>query len=164
MRILNSSLPSTGRSPAVETVSKRIGSDPMVLMVGTVEPRKGYDNALAAFDHLWSKQSSTAPHLVIVGKPGWKTTELQSAIEAHPELGRRLHWIRDASDEALSELYKRSSGLLLASKAEGCGLPVLEAAVHGRRSQSVTCRYFGRSSSPAHFILTTTGRARSRQS
>lgn len=131
---IEASVPSSGRSAAVEAVFERIGSHPVILMVGTVEPRKGYDVALAAFEHLWSNYSSAAPQLVIVGKPGWKTDGLQDAIEAHPELGRRLHWIKDASDEALSELYKRSNGLLLASRAEGCGLPVLEAAVHGRRS------------------------------
>jgi len=37
---------------------------------------------------------------VICGKPGWKTELLQQRILQHPELGRHLFWLYDASDEA----------------------------------------------------------------
>lgn len=129
---IEASLPSTGRTAADDAVLEGIGSAPAILMVGTIEPRKAYGVALSAFEYLWKELGGAAPELIIVGKPGWKTDELQRRIQSHQELGRRLHWLSGASDEALTRLYHRSNGLFLPSYAEGCGLPVLEAAAHGR--------------------------------
>jgi glycosyltransferase involved in cell wall biosynthesis len=100
-------------------------------MVGTVEPRKAYDKALDAFERLWAEDQH-APDLIIVGKPGWKTSELQDRIRAHPERGRRLRWLEGVSDEALTQLYDACTAVFLASFDEGFGLPVVEAATHGR--------------------------------
>lgn len=106
---------------------------PAVLMVGTLEPRKGYDEALAAFEHLWQKQSDMPlPILVIVGRPGWKTKALQEKLRMHPQAGKRLFWLEDVNDEYLGQLYAACSGVLVASRAEGFGLPIIEAALHGK--------------------------------
>jgi glycosyltransferase involved in cell wall biosynthesis len=85
---------------------------------------------LNAFEHLW--RSAEAPELVIVGKPGWKTASLQSRIRSHPEIGQRLHWFDQVSDEELCLLYDACQGLFMTSHAEGFGLPLVEAAVHGK--------------------------------
>lgn len=104
-----------------------------VLMVGTVEPRKGYDQALAAFETLWAGAGGGADtRLLIVGRPGWKTEALQARLRHHPEAGARLRWIDNASDEYLEQLYAACAGLLLASRGEGFGLPLIEAAAHGK--------------------------------
>jgi len=126
------SVPSSGMSREVSRVLLRMRSRPAILMVGTVEPRKAYDVALAAFEELWRGSAHDAPDLVIVGKPGWKTASLQSAIRTHPEQGQRLHWLSAASDEALCRLYQDCAGLLIASHAEGFGLPLVEAAMFRR--------------------------------
>ncbi|MCW2366819.1 glycosyltransferase involved in cell wall biosynthesis [Sphingobium sp. B7D2B] len=110
---------------------KAMAGAPTLLMVGTVEPRKGYDCALAAFDVLWRRGPQDAPNLMIVGKPGWKTASLQQALLDHPEFGKRLFWARNVSDECLERLYGGCAGLLVASRAEGFGLPVLEALARG---------------------------------
>jgi glycosyltransferase involved in cell wall biosynthesis len=122
------SVPSTGVSADASRVLRRIASRPAILMVGTVEPRKGYSVALEAFEELWGSRSVDAPDLVIIGKPGWKTSALQRAIQTHPEQGKRLHWLKAASDEALCCLYRDCAGLLVASYGEGFGLPLVEAA------------------------------------
>jgi glycosyltransferase involved in cell wall biosynthesis len=126
------SVPSTGVSAEVSRVLRRIASRPAILMVGTVEPRKGYAVALAAFEELWRSRPVDAPDLVIVGKPGWKTTALQTAMHTHAEQGKRLHWLRATSDEALCRLYNDCAGLLMASYGEGFGLPLVEAAMFRR--------------------------------
>lgn len=126
------SRPSQGICGEVSQLLDRLRFRPAVLMVGTVEPRKGYDVALAAFEHLWRVRGSEAPDLVIVGKPGWKTAALQRTIRAHPALGQRLHWLDDVTDEGLCSLYEASRGLLVASHAEGFGLPLAEAILQGR--------------------------------
>jgi glycosyltransferase involved in cell wall biosynthesis len=101
-------------------------------MVGTIEPRKGYETALAAFESLWRDRRGEALDLVIVGKPGWKTTALQEKLRTHPERGARLHWLTDVSDEGLCRLYDSCAGVLVASEAEGFGLPLIEAAAFRR--------------------------------
>ena len=124
------SLPSSGICEQVQSVLARMRFRPTILMVGTVEPRKGYEVALRAFDFLWRTAPSRAPDLVIVGKAGWKTAHLQKIIRSHPLYGRRLQWLEGVSDEALCACYETARGLLVASRAEGFGLPLIEAAEH----------------------------------
>lgn len=125
------SRPTEGISADAAMLLDRMRFRPSILLVGTVEPRKGYEIALSAFEHLW-RTHADAPDMVIVGKPGWKTAALQARLLHHPEFGRRLHWLSAVSDEALCRFYNVCSGLLMPSHAEGFGLPLLEAVKHGR--------------------------------
>ena len=129
---ISASVPSIGTCADLKRLLDQIRFRPAVLMVGTVEPRKGYDSALAAFEHLWRTRPKDAPDLVIVGKGGWKTAGLQNHINSHPERGRRLHWFDRMSDEGLCLLYGACRGLLMASRGEGFGLPLIELAMHRR--------------------------------
>jgi len=98
------------------------------LMVSTLEPRKGHEQTLLAFEKLWDEGLDV--NLVIVGKEGWKVSQLINRIKNHKELGKRLFWLKQVSDDYLNELYKNSSCLLVASEGEGFGLPVIEAQLH----------------------------------
>jgi glycosyltransferase involved in cell wall biosynthesis len=129
---ISASRPSIGLSVDVERASKRMRDHPTILMVGTVEPRKGYDVALDAFEYLWRTDPDNAANLVIVGKPGWKTSALQQRLLSHPMLDDRLLWLDRVSDEGLSLLYEAARGVLVTSRGEGFGLPLIEAASHGR--------------------------------
>lgn len=101
---------------------------PSILMVGTIEPRKGYAQALSAFEKLWAQ--GTDADLVIVGRQGWMVDELATRMRTHPEYGKHLFWFEGADDDTLRKLYGASSALLLASEGEGFGLPLIEAAQH----------------------------------
>jgi glycosyltransferase involved in cell wall biosynthesis len=100
-----------------------------VLIVGTLEPRKGHADALSAFDALW-RRSYDIP-LVLIGRPGWGTADLQAAIRRHERLGSLLFWVDDASDEALHAAYRFCKLTLVPSLAEGYGLPLDEALALG---------------------------------
>lgn len=128
---IDASAPTKGLTAKAELVLARLRAVPGVLMVGTLEPRKGYDQVLAAFELLKQLSSSEAV-LVIVGRPGWKTENLQYQIRCHPQLNRQIFWLDDASDELLQELYAACQGVLVASRGEGFGLPLVEAALHGK--------------------------------
>lgn len=104
----------------------RIEKRPTFLMVGTMEPRKGYHQVLLAFEQLWTKGLDI--NLVMVGKEGWMVEELLHKINNHPEYNRHLFWLQGISDEYLREIYKSSSCLIAASETEGFGLPMIEAA------------------------------------
>lgn len=113
-------------SPEVPEWLKTFCETPFVLMVGTIEPRKGHDEILDAFEKLWLRGEPT--NLVVVGKQGWKVDPLIRRLQTHSENGKRLHWFEAASDEDLVAFYKNASGLIMASKGEGYGLPIVEAA------------------------------------
>ncbi|MCY7398878.1 MAG: glycosyltransferase [Sphingomonas bacterium] len=127
-----SSRPSEGVCDEVSQLLDRLRFRPAILMVGTVEPRKAYDTALAAFEYLWRDRGGDAPDLVIVGKAGWKTVALQQRLRAHPEQGKRLHWLDSVTDEGLGRLYESCRGLFVASLGEGFGLPLAEAMMQRR--------------------------------
>ena len=102
---------------------------PSVLMVGTVEPRKGHEQALAAFEALW--EAGFDANLVIVGRPGWMVDALAQRLRDHAERGHRLFWLESASDAQLERIYAMATVLLTPSRGEGFGLPLVEAARHG---------------------------------
>jgi glycosyltransferase involved in cell wall biosynthesis len=101
---------------------------PIFLMIGTIEPRKGHDQVISAFEYLWSKDISV--NLLIIGKKGWLVDDLISRIVTHVEIGKKLIWLDNVSDTKLEELYLKSSCLIAASYGEGFGLPLIEAAQH----------------------------------
>ncbi len=100
-----------------------------VLAVGTVEPRSGYGQVLAAFDALWQQRVDVT--LTIVGDRGRLVDELPARLDTHPERGRRLFWLSGITDSLLAELY-RSAGLLLAAAlGESFALSLIEASQLG---------------------------------
>ena len=134
---LSSSAPSQGLPANAPALLAQLRSRPSFLMVGTIEPRKGYLQAIEAFSQLW--QQGADINLVIVGREGWQglptasRRDIPATIERlhkHPESGQRLHWLDGISDEYLDLLYAHSTCLLAASYGEGFGLPLIEAAQH----------------------------------
>ncbi len=126
---LATSTPTRGLPANAAAVQQALGAAPTLLMVGTLEPRKGQAQALAACELLWAQ--GVAVNLVIVGKNGWMVDGLVKRLEQHPQREQQLFWLPGVSDEMLELLYAGSSALLAASEGEGFGLPLIEAAQHG---------------------------------
>jgi glycosyltransferase involved in cell wall biosynthesis len=125
---IESSLPTRGLPDRAEEILDAIAVRPSFLMVGTIEPRKGHEQTLAAVETLWS--ASEELNLVIVGQRGWNVDGLIDKLRGHPELGKRLFWLEGISDEFLEQVYAASACLIAASEGEGFGLPLIEAARH----------------------------------
>jgi glycosyltransferase involved in cell wall biosynthesis len=100
-----------------------------LLMVGTLEPKKGHQRVLDAMETLWA-QGDQRP-LVIVGRAGWMCESLIKRIRNSPQLGHRLFWLQDVGDEELAACYQAAQALVFMSDAEGFGLPMIEAASRG---------------------------------
>jgi len=120
-----------------EWMLQQLRARPSFLMVGTVEPRKGYLQALAAFTQMWRDGQNV--NLIIIGKEGWHDLpdnmrrtipEIVQRLKNHPERNRRLFWLEGVSDEYLERVYAASTCLIAASEGEGFGLPLIEAAQH----------------------------------
>jgi glycosyltransferase involved in cell wall biosynthesis len=118
-----------GLSNASQAALTALGNGPSFLMVGTIEPRKGYAQVLTAFEKLWD--SGHDVRLVIIGRPGWMVEELVEKLRRHPKLGSLLFWLEDVSDVDLDRIYGACTCLIAASEGEGFGLPLIEAAQHG---------------------------------
>lgn len=95
------------------------------LAVGTIEPRKGYETILDAFNHLWENGVNTP--LCIVGKIGGGVDHVIKKINKSKYLNKNLFVFHDINDSELVVLYKNSKSLIFASAAEGFGLPLVEA-------------------------------------
>lgn len=125
---VENSVPTLGLPDDAGHVLEELTHRPTFVTVGTIEPRKGQTQALAAFELLW-KQGIDA-NLIIVGKQGWMVEPLIEKLRSHIELNKRLFWMEGISDEYLEKVYAASTCLLAASEGEGFGLPLIEAALH----------------------------------
>lgn len=115
------------------------GGDHKLLMVGTIEPRKGYLQVLQAMQLLWGEDFPL--QLTIVGREGWKALPndqrrnvpetialLNDLQKRYPQ---RFRWLNNASDQQLLNSYREADTLLAASFGEGFGLPLVEAHRNG---------------------------------
>lgn len=134
---VDNTAPSHGLPDDAEQTLRAFRSSPTFLMVGTLEPRKGYSQALDAFEQLW--QAGVDVNLVIVGREGWKALpdsmrrdipETVRRMANHAEKGKHFFWLDGISDEYLEQVYASCVCLVSASYGEGFGLPLIEAARH----------------------------------
>ena len=99
------------------------------LFVGTLEPRK---NLLGLLDGI--KQYRNKYHddlsLVLVGKWGWKSTQLRHRLWKK-DVNSWVHHLGYVPNEDRPALYRSASVLTWPSIYEGFGLPVLEAMASG---------------------------------
>ncbi|WP_161989074.1 glycosyltransferase [Sphingomonas glacialis] len=126
---MESSVPTKGLPDDAPTVLASIRAAPSFLSVGTIEPRKGHRQTLAAFEILWSKGLTV--NLVLVGQLGWMMDDFAAQVRESPYYGVRLFWLRAISDEYLDAVYNSCGCLVAASEGEGFGLPLIEASRHG---------------------------------
>ena len=114
-------------TPAAHTTS---WPRPYVLMVGTVEARKGHLTAFRAWQEL---PADSRPDLVCVGKWGWGSDDFRTAWQAADEAQSGVHVLADGvDDQQLASLYVGCIATIYPSRWEGWGLPVSESLAFGR--------------------------------
>jgi glycosyltransferase involved in cell wall biosynthesis len=117
--------PAPGGTGGRETRDRFAGGRRYILHLGTIEPRKGVPNLVAAWERLVADRGD-APDLVIAGKPGWKTEPVFERIRSSPRAGR-VHLPGYVSRRDARELLRHAEVFALASEVEGFGLPLAEA-------------------------------------
>lgn len=105
-----------GRDPAV---------CPVILTVGTLQPRKGYATVIAAL-----RLVAIPVTYVVIGNRGWMSEAIEEEIATfnrEQPNGSRIVWLRGASDQLIASMFTAARLFVLASEYEGFGLPVVEA-------------------------------------
>lgn len=104
---------------------------PYFVALGTIEPRKGHDLLLDVWQNLIAEMGTKAtPGLLICGARGWNNDAVFRRLDALPPNGP-VRELAGLSDGAVAALLAGARGLLLPSRAEGFGLPAVEAAALG---------------------------------
>jgi len=101
------------------------------LAVSTVEPRKNHDLLFRVWRRLIATMGADAPHLVIVGSPGYDAANILAPLAGELGAARRVHHVVGLSSPALAALTLGAAGMLCPTLAEGFGLPLLEAKAMG---------------------------------
>lgn len=116
---------------AVRAALAEVGSSPApcFCVVGSIEPRKNHALLLSVFESLWAQGHDV--RLLVIGRPTADCAELVASLRNHPETGRRLLVLFDASDAEVVHAYSHCRALLFPSLAEGFGLPLVEARSRG---------------------------------
>jgi len=106
--------------------SKRKFKTPTFLMVSTIEPRKGHEDILNAFEILWKRGIKV--NLVFIGREGWMVERLINRIYKNKFFKKYLFYLKNVDDKTLINYYQSSTAFIMASYDEGFGLPIIEAA------------------------------------
>jgi glycosyltransferase involved in cell wall biosynthesis len=113
--------------PAGQAIRASLQLPPRYLLsLATLEPRKGLDVLLEAL----ADPGAPDIALVVVGQPGWGGVDLDAQARALGVSDRVLQLGR-LSDERLAAVLAGATVLVMPSRAEGFGLPVLEAMAAG---------------------------------
>lgn len=96
-----------------------------VISVGTIHPRKNYQRLVQAFKTLPDKYQ-----MVIVGKHGWKSSEIVASTQGLG-LGERVKFMDYVPSSDLGTLYAGARLFAFPSLYEGFGFPILEAQASG---------------------------------
>jgi len=101
------------------------------VVVGSLEPRKNHKVVLDAFDEFWRQGGDAS--LCIIGKATSYCLDIKQRIDCHELLGSKLFRFENVTDAELAYGYEHCSALVLASRTEGFGLPLVEAMWYGRQ-------------------------------
>jgi len=122
--------PAAGADAArLATLDGRLSGDrPLLVFVGTLEPRKDVPTLVGAFSAVASRHPEAT--LVLAGGRGWGADEVDAAVAASG-LGQRIVQTGYVDDDTIPALLRSATAVVYPSLYEGFGLPALEALACG---------------------------------
>lgn len=119
----------SGESPLCARVTQaQGGSEPLILSIGSIEPRKNQVQLIRAFQAYRAKNPGTPWRLALVGN---LHPSVADEVRAAARDGTIQH-LGNVPDEELDALYRRCAFTVFPSVEEGFGLPILESLWYGK--------------------------------
>lgn len=106
-----------------------VGSLPIVLVVGSHEPRKNHLAVLHAADLVWRRGVDFT--LAFIGGNSWASERFEARVASLQAQGRPVQVVRAVSDGLLWASYRVAHCTVFPSLHEGFGLPVPESLACG---------------------------------
>jgi glycosyltransferase involved in cell wall biosynthesis len=116
---------------AVEKPVGEAGGRPTFIALGTIEGRKNHLLLLDIWSRLVARMGANAPRLLIIGQRGWEAEEVFRILDGNQTLAGHVIELNQCSDKEIAEHLASARALLFPSKAEGYGLPLIEAIALG---------------------------------
>lgn len=121
----------TAKVPATWIKNELGITQPYILYVGTLQPRKNLVRLIHAFEQFSEHyKKKEQPQLVIAGKIGWLANDTLKAVE-RSRFRERIHLLGYVTDAQKVALYRKSCCAVLIGLYEGFGIPPLEAMAAG---------------------------------
>lgn len=115
------------KKQAEDYIYNKYGIRKIILYVSRIEPRKNHISLLNAFLDL--KLYSRGYHLALIGYESIKVPAFDKTVDNLPPEAKQFVFISSEIDDTdLLALYRASTVFVYPSKAEGFGIPPLEAA------------------------------------
>jgi glycosyltransferase involved in cell wall biosynthesis len=137
-RILSSPLPWGGQRAAPTVAFEKVSPRPLVLCVGSKEPRKNHIALLFAAEMLW--RAGHDFELLFIGSYGPDTRGFRRRLRGLQKAGRPVTAPHHTDDATLWRAYGDARFTVFASLHEGFGLPIVESL---RRGTPVITSRFG---------------------
>ncbi|MEA9984423.1 glycosyltransferase [Subtercola sp. RTI3] len=125
----DSAEPSTSGLKEARTKLGVVGDEPVVLVVGSHEPRKNHLSVLNVAHRLW--RSGVQFRLIMIGAASWNSAPFDQLSQMLTEQGFPLQIVSNASDDVLSAAYRLATVSIFTSFHEGFGLPIVESLKAG---------------------------------
>jgi glycosyltransferase involved in cell wall biosynthesis len=104
---------------------------PTFIALGTIEGRKNHLLLLEIWSSLVARLGDQAPRLLVIGQRGWQADRVFDIIDRDKTLRGHVVELNDCSDQDLAAHLATARAVLFPSRAEGFGLPIVEALSTG---------------------------------
>lgn len=122
-------LPVSGLEHAAAAEATTAHGPPLLLAVGSLEPRKNHVRLLRAA--LLLHERGVHFRLVLVAGSAWLSGRIERELASVRAAGVDVDLRQSVDDDELAGLYASARAAVFVSEVEGYGLPIVEALAHG---------------------------------